>query len=149
MILSKKVQDHKKAPLARLSTPCPGVGDRARVLRTTGKQRLYASIGAQGRRLLKRIWGLSETCLVLSMFLSRSGGMSWQPTLKILRCTGTMMLTSSGHSLLPSWNSHFRLRAVGLLSMQVELSVLEATAPKVPLLRFVMLLAVVLARVQA
>ncbi|OLP76838.1 Peridinin-chlorophyll a-binding protein, chloroplastic [Symbiodinium microadriaticum] len=50
-----------RSALVKLNTPCPGVGDRARVLRTTGKQRLYTSVGAQGRRVLKRIWGLTNS----------------------------------------------------------------------------------------
>ncbi|CAE7247805.1 unnamed protein product [Symbiodinium sp. CCMP2592] len=122
MILSKKLQDHRKAreislqkhklghrirhvlrcendrariiftcskclhvartrsSLARLSTPCPGVGVRARVLRTTGKQRLYASIGTQGRRLLKRIWGLSDK--EHSVLMTKAKGYSTTAPLK-------------------------------------------------------------------
>ena len=69
-----------RSALVKLNTPCPGVGDRARVLRTTGKQRLYTSVGAQGRRVLKRIWGLTER--EHAALLTRTRGCSTAAPLK-------------------------------------------------------------------
>ena len=46
--------------LGRLKGCCGGAGERGRALHTTGKQKLYVGVGVQGRRVLKRLWGLSD-----------------------------------------------------------------------------------------
>ena len=48
------------AGLGRLKGSCGGAGERERALHTTGKQKLYVGVGVQGRRVLKRLWGLSD-----------------------------------------------------------------------------------------
>ena len=55
--------------LGRLKGSCGGAGERERALRTTGKQKLYVGVGVQGRRVLKRFWGLSDkehACLMVN-----------------------------------------------------------------------------------
>ena len=55
--------------LGRLKGSCGGAGERERALQTTGKQKLYVGVGVQGRRVLKRLWGLSDkehACLMVN-----------------------------------------------------------------------------------